>query len=55
MGSPMESGRGRQKKAISETIKKDLEVNHISINMIPNRTSWHHLIPVTVLTWWEKN
>lgn len=37
-GGPIARGRGRPRKTIDETIKKDLYVNGLSIDMIYNRT-----------------
>ena len=38
--------RGRPKKTIRETIRKDLEVNELDSNLIYDRTLWHNLIHV---------
>ena len=45
-GSPVARGRGRLGKAIGETIKRDLNVNGLNINMIYDRTLWCLLIHV---------
>ena len=45
-GSPIPRGRGRPRKTISETIKKDLNVNGLNVNMIFDRIIWCHLIYV---------
>lgn len=37
---------GDCKNTIDETIKKNLEVNGLSMNMIYERTLWYHLIHV---------
>jgi hypothetical protein len=39
-------GRGRLRKTIRETIRKDLEVNELDPNMFYNRTLWRNLIYV---------
>jgi hypothetical protein len=44
--SQVKRGRGRHKKTIRETIRKDLEVNELDPNMIFDRTLWRHLIHV---------
>jgi len=44
--SQVKRGRGRSKKTIRETIKKDLEVNELDPNMVFDRTLWRHLIHV---------
>ncbi len=40
-GSPIARDRGIPRKTIGETIKKDLDVNGLSIDMIYDRTLWH--------------
>lgn len=46
-GSPIARGRGKQKKkTLGETIKKDSNVNDLSINMIYDRIIWRRLINV---------
>jgi hypothetical protein len=42
----VKKGRGRPKKTIRETIRKDLEVNELDSNMVFDRTLWRHLIHV---------
>jgi len=44
--SRVKRGRGRPKKTIRETIRKDLEVNELDPNMVFDRTLWRHLIHV---------
>jgi len=39
-------GRGRHRKTIRETIKKDLEVNELDPNLIYDKTLWRNLIHV---------
>ena len=46
-GSLVTRGRGRPRKTIGETVKRDLNVNDLSINMIYDRALWSHLIYVT--------
>ena len=42
--SPIAKCRGRPRKTIRETIKKDLDVNGLNINMIYDRILWCCLI-----------
>ena len=44
--SQFERGRGRPRKTIRETIRKDLEVNELDPNMVYDITLWRHLIHV---------
>ena len=53
-GSTLTRGRGRPRKTIGETVKKDLHVNGLNINMIYDRALWHRLIHVADSTLWEK-
>lgn len=53
-GSPLARSRGRPRKPIGEIIKKDLDFNNLSIDMISDRILWRHLIHVADSTWWEK-
>ena len=46
-GSSIVRGRGRSRKTIGKTIKKDLEFNGLIVNMIYDRTFWCCLIHVT--------
>jgi len=39
-------GRGRHRKTIRETIRKDLEINELEKNMVFDRTLWRCLIHV---------
>jgi len=39
-------GRGRPRKTIRETNKKDLEINELDQNMVYDRTLWCNLIHV---------
>lgn len=48
-GSSIARGRGRPRKTIGDTIKKDLEGNELSIDMIFNRTLCRCLIHVADL------
>ncbi|KAM7524737.1 hypothetical protein LguiA_014639 [Lonicera macranthoides] len=45
-GSLIGRGRGRPRKTIGETIKKDLEANGFTIDMIHDRPLWRRLIHV---------
>ena len=36
-GSPIASGRGRPRKTVGKTFKKDLEVNSLTIDMVYER------------------
>jgi len=45
--SQITRGKGRPRKTIRETIKKDLEINELERNMVYNRTLWSNLIHVT--------
>jgi len=38
--------RGRPRKTIRETIKKDLEINELDQNMVYDRTLWCNVIPL---------
>jgi hypothetical protein len=42
-GSQIDKGRGRPRKAIRETIKKDLEINELDRNIVFDGTLWRHL------------
>ena len=44
--SQVKRGRGRPRKTIRETIRKDLEVNELDPNLVYDRTLWRHLIHV---------
>jgi len=44
--SQIRRGRGRTRKVIRETIRKDLEVNELDPNMVSDRTLWRNLIHV---------
>jgi len=48
--SHVKRGRGRPKKTIRETIRKDLEVNELDSNLVYDRTLWRNLIHVADLT-----
>jgi len=52
--SQVKRGRGRPRKTIRETIRKDLEVNELDSNMVYDRPLWLNLIHVADPTWWEK-
>ena len=45
-GSLIVRGKGRANKTIGETIRRDLDVNGLNINMIYDRTLWCCLIHV---------
>jgi hypothetical protein len=45
-GSQITRGRGRPRKTIRETIKRDLEINELDRNMAYDRTLWCRLIHV---------
>jgi len=45
--SQIARGRGRPRKTIRETIKKDLEVNELDPNLVYDRTLWRNLIHLT--------
>jgi len=44
--SHVKRGRGRPRKTIRETIRKDLEVNELDPNLVYDRTLWRNLIHV---------
>jgi hypothetical protein len=44
--SQVKRGRGRPRKTIRETIRKDLEVNELDSNMVYDRTLCRNLIHV---------
>ena len=44
--SQVKRGRGRPRKTIRETIRKDLEVNELDPNLVYDRTLWRNLIHV---------
>jgi len=48
--SQITRGRGRPRKAIRGTIRKDLEINEFDWDMIYDKTLWHNLIHVADLT-----
>ena len=52
--SQVKRGRGRPRKTIRETNKKDLEVNELDPNLVYDRILWRHLIHVTDPTQWDK-
>ena len=39
-GSTLPRGRGRPRKTIDETVKRDLHINGLNINMIYDRALW---------------
>jgi len=51
--SQITRGRGRPRKTFRETIRKDLEINELDINMAYDRTLWRNLIHVAYHTLWE--
>jgi len=44
--SQVKRGRGRTRKTIRETIRKDLEINELDLNLVYDRTLWRHWIHV---------
>ena len=44
--SQVKRGRGRPRKTIRATIRKDLDVNELDSNLVYDRTLWCHLIHV---------
>jgi len=48
--SQITRGRGRPRKTISKTIKKDIEINELDRDMIYHRTLWWFLIDVVCPT-----
>ena len=44
--SQVKGGRGKPRKTIRETIKKDLEVNELNPNLIYDTTLWRNLIHI---------
>jgi len=46
-------GRGRPRKIIRESSRKDFEINELDTNMVYDRTLWCNLIYVANLTWGE--
>jgi len=44
--SHVKTGRGRPKKTIRETIRKDLEANELDPNLVYDKTLWRNLIHV---------
>ena len=40
---PIIRGRKRPRKTIGETLKRDLDVNNLNVNMIYDRTLWRRL------------
>jgi len=44
--SHVKRGNGRPRKTIRETIRKDLEVNELNLNLVYDRTLWRNLIHV---------
>jgi len=44
--SQVRRGRGRHKKTIRKTVRKDLEVNELDSNLVYDITLWRHLIHV---------
>jgi hypothetical protein len=52
--SQITKGRGKLRKTIRGTIKKDLEINELDRNMVFDRTLWCNLIHVANLIWWDK-
>jgi hypothetical protein len=48
-GSQITRGRGRPRKTVRETIKKDLEISEFNRDMIYDKTLWLRLIHVADL------
>lgn len=44
--NPFARDRGGLRKTIGEIIKKDLNANSLSIDMVNDRTLWHNLVHV---------
>ena len=42
--NPIIQRRGRPKKTIQETIRKDLSINNLTVDMCKDRTRWRQLI-----------
>jgi len=49
--SRIKRGRGRHKKTIRETIRKDVKVSELDPNMVLDRILWRNLIHIIDLTW----
>jgi len=47
--SQITRGKGRPRKTIRETIRKDLQINELDRNMVYDRTLWCNLIHVADL------
>lgn len=47
--SPIVRDRGRTRKTLSQTIQRDLNLNCLSLDMIHDKTLYHHLIYVADL------
>ena len=47
-GNPICSGRGRPRKTIDETSKKDLNFNSLFIDMVYDRTQWCYSTQLTL-------
>ena len=45
-GSLVTKGRGRPRKTVGETVKRDLNINGLNINMIYYRALWRRSIHV---------
>ena len=52
--SQIRRGRGRPRKVIRETIRKDLEVNELDPNLVLDITLWCNLIHVADPIQWDK-
>jgi len=52
--SQITRGRGRPRKTIRETIRKDLEMNELEKDMVFDRTPWRCWIHVANPTYWDK-
>ena len=53
-GSNVTRGRGKPRKTIGETVKRDLHVDSLTINTIYDRVLWYRLIYVIDPILWEK-
>lgn len=52
--NPIVRGRGKARKTINQTTKRDLNFNALSLNTIHDKTLLRHLIHVINPTKWEK-
>lgn len=52
--SPIDRGKGRPRKIIVETIKKDFDFDGLFLDIVYDRMQWHYLICVVDLYLLEK-